>query len=77
MTGQNTGTALSAEELAKQVQEKEKTIKSLEAQSSVRLYTGLMQGAIVGLIVGGTAAWVVSRRIKFVEVDENGKEEQI
>ena len=58
--------------MAKQVQEQEQSIKSLEAQSSVRLYTGLMQGAIVGLIIGGTAAWVISRRIKFVEVDENG-----
>jgi hypothetical protein len=36
----------------------------------------LIQGAIVGLIIGGTAAWVVARRIKFVEVEENGKEEQ-
>ena len=76
LTGQNTGDALSQEELAKQVQTQEQTIKGLEAQSSVRLYTGLMQGAIVGLVIGGTAAWVVSRRIKFVEVDENGKEEQ-
>jgi hypothetical protein len=75
LTGQNTGEALSPEELAKQVQDQEQTIKSLESQSSVRLYTGLMQGAIVGLIIGGTAAWVVARRIKFVEVDENGKEQ--
>ena len=77
LTGQDTGEALSQEELAKQVQEQEQTIQSLEAQSSVRLYTGLMQGAIVGLIIGGVAAWVVARRIKFVEVEENGKEEQI
>jgi hypothetical protein len=77
LTGQNTGEALSPEELAKQVQTQEQTIKSLEAQGSVRLYTGLMQGAIVGLIIGGTAAWVVGRRIKFVEVGEDGKQEQI
>jgi hypothetical protein len=63
--------------LAKQVQEQDQAIKSLESQNSVRLYTGLMQGAIVGLVIGGTAAWVVSRRIKFVEVEENGKEEQV
>jgi hypothetical protein len=75
LTGQDTGKALSQEELAKQVQEQEQTIKSLEAQSSVRLYTGLMQGAIVGLVIGGVAAWVVARRIKYVEVDENGKEQ--
>jgi hypothetical protein len=36
-----------------------------------------MQGAIVGLAIGGVAAWVVGRRIKFVEVEEDGKEEQI
>jgi len=76
LTGQNTGTALSPEELAKQVQDQDKTIKGLEAQSSVRLYTGLMQGAIVGLIIGGTAAWVVSRRIKFVEAEEVEKDEE-
>jgi hypothetical protein len=76
LTGQDTGEALSKEQLAKQVQTQGQTITSLEAQGSVRLYTGLMQGAIVGLVIGGTAAWVVSRRIKFMEVDENGKEEQ-
>jgi len=77
LAGQDTGEALSPEELAIQVQEQDQTIKSLEAQNSVRLYTGLMQGAIVGLVIGGTAAWVVSRRMKIVEVDENGKEERI
>jgi formate-dependent nitrite reductase cytochrome c552 subunit len=70
LAGQETGTALSQEELAKLVQEQEQTIQSLESQNSVRLYTGLMQGAIVGLITGGVAAWVVSRRIRLVEVEE-------
>jgi len=70
LTGQNTGEALSQEELAKLVQEQEQTIQSLESQNSVRLYTGLIQGAIVGLITGGVAAWVVSRRIRLVEVEE-------
>jgi tetrahydromethanopterin S-methyltransferase subunit F len=69
-SGQSTGNAPSMEELEKQVQEQEQKIQSLEAQSSVRLYTGLMQGAIVGLIMGGVAAWVVSRRIRVVEVEE-------
>jgi tetrahydromethanopterin S-methyltransferase subunit F len=69
-SGQSAGTAPSMEELEKQVQEQEQKIQNLEAQSSVRLYTGLMQGAIVGLIMGGVAAWVVSRRIRFVEVEE-------
>jgi hypothetical protein len=73
LTGQNTGEALSQEELAKLVQEQEKTIQGLESQGSVRLYTGLIQGAIVGLITGGVAAWVVSRRIRVVEVEEDDK----
>ena len=71
VSGQSAGTAPSMEELEKQVQEQEQKIQSLEAQSSVRLYTGLMQGAIVGLVMGGVAAWVVSRRIRYVEVEEN------
>jgi predicted CXXCH cytochrome family protein len=71
LSGQDAGTAPTSEELEKQVQEQEQQIQSLEAQSSVRLYTGLMQGAIVGLAMGGVAAWIVSRRIRFVEVEEN------
>lgn len=62
---------VTVDELEKTVQEQVETIDKLEASSSVRLYTGLIQGAIVGLVTGGAAAWVVSRRIKVVEVDEN------
>jgi hypothetical protein len=69
-SGETTGNAPTKEELEVQVQEQEQKIQNLEAQSSVRLYTGLMQGAIVGLIMGGVAAWVVSRRIQIVEVEE-------
>lgn len=62
------------EALRQQIQSQQETITSLEASSSTRLYTGLAQGAIVGLIMGGTAAWVVSRRLKVideeVEVDD-------
>ena len=76
LSGQDAGSTPSAEALEKQVQDQEQMIQSLEAQSSVRLYTGLMQGAIVGLIVGGTAAWIVSRRIRFVEVEENDEKGQ-
>lgn len=71
LTGEQTGNAPTTEELQKQVSEQEQAIQNLESQSTVRLYTGLMQGAIVGLIVGGVAAWVVSRRIRFVEVEED------
>lgn len=66
-------TAATMEELQKQVQDNQQTIQNLESQGTVRLYTGLIQGAIVGLITGGMAAWVVSRRMKIVEVDEDGQ----
>ncbi len=63
------------ETLQKTVQEKEQVISSLKAQSTVRLYTGLAQGAIVGLITGGAAAWVVSKKIRIVVEDEDEQEE--
>jgi tetrahydromethanopterin S-methyltransferase subunit F len=71
LSGEQTGDALTTDELEMKVSEQEQAIQNLKSQSSVRLYTGLMQGAIVGLIVGGVAAWVVSRRIQIVEVEEN------
>ena len=58
------------EALQKQIQEQETTIVNLETSSDVRLYTGLAQGAIIGIITGGVIAWVVSRRIEYVEEDE-------
>ena len=71
LSGEQTGEALTLDELEKKVSEQENAIQGLEAQNTVRLYTGLIQGAIVGLIVGGVAAWVVSQRIRFVEVEDN------
>jgi len=71
LSGEQTGEALTLGELEKKVSEQEHTIQDLESQNTVRLYTGLIQGAIVGLIVGGVAAWVVSQRIRFVEVEDN------
>ncbi len=76
LSGEDAGEAPSAEELEKLVQEQEQKISNLEAQSSVRLYTGLMQGAIVGLTMGGVAAWIVSRRIRIVEVEEDGEKDK-
>jgi hypothetical protein len=58
------------EELQQKVLQQEETITSLKSKSTVRLYTGLAQGAIIGLVTGGAAAWVVSRRIQVVEVEE-------
>jgi len=49
----------------------EDEVNTLNTRSTVRLYTGLAQGAIVGLIMGGAAAWIVSKRMTVVEVDEN------
>jgi len=71
LSGEQTGEALTLDELEKKVSEQEHAIQDLEAQNTVRLYTGLIQGAIVGLIIGGVAAWVVSQRIRFVEVEDN------
>lgn len=71
LTGETTGNAPTEEELKMTVSDQEQTIENLQSQNTVRLYTGLIQGAIVGLIVGGVAAWVVSKRIHFVEVEEN------
>jgi hypothetical protein len=66
---------LDAEELRLRVQNQEETINTLEQRSSVRLYLGLAQGAIVGLATGAVAAWVVSRRIEFVEVEEGEEQD--
>lgn len=72
LTGASTAPEPSVDELQVQVHSQEDEISSLKAQNDVRLYTGLAQGAIVGLITGGAAAWVVGRRITVVEEDENG-----
>ena len=61
------------EELQSQVQDQQAEIETLEARSTVRLYTGLIQGAFIGLVTGGVAAWVVSRRIRIVEENGDGQ----
>jgi hypothetical protein len=55
------------ETLQQQIHDQEETIASLEASNTARLYTGLAQGAIVGLLTGGVAAWIVGRRLQIVE----------
>jgi predicted CXXCH cytochrome family protein len=62
---------INVEDLQQKIEAQDVTIGNLKASSTVRLYTGLVQGAIVGLVTGGVAAWVVSRRIRLVEVNEN------
>ncbi len=64
------------EELRKLVQEQEDAITELKTQRSVRLYTGLAQGAIVGLAVGATVAWVLSRSLRIVEVEGDEDEQE-
>jgi hypothetical protein len=59
------------EDMQKTIQEQEETISALQVTGQARLFTGLIQGALIGLVTGGAAAWVVSRRIRVVEVDEN------
>ena len=66
---------LDIDELRLRAQEQEEAINSLEASSSVRLYTGLAQGGIVGLVTGVVAALVIGRSIRVVELDEEVKEE--
>lgn len=71
LTGEVTElTELDTEALRQRVHQQEERIEELEANSSVRLYTGLAQGAIVGLATGSVTAWVVSRSMKVVEVEE-------
>jgi hypothetical protein len=57
--------------LEQQVQAQDQQINNLKTQGTNRLYIGLAQGAIVGLLTGGAAAWVVSRGIRVVEVKED------
>jgi len=72
LTGEQPGAGeVDPQALQQQVQEQAAQIETLESSSSVRLYVGLAQGAIVGLIVGAVAAWIVSRRLRLV--DEEGE----
>ena len=67
---------LNVDELRQHVQQQEEAIADLEARSSTRLYVGLAQGAIVGFATGSAAAWVVSRRLKIVEIESSGNDEE-
>jgi hypothetical protein len=72
LTGEvETLSEIDPDDLRVTVKDQEERISELESRSTVRLYTGLAQGAIVGLTTGAVAAWIISRRIEFVEVDED------
>ena len=66
---------LDTDQLRQRVSEQEQQLGELEARASVRLYTGLAQGAIVGLATGSVAAWIVCRKIELVEDEGDGDEE--
>jgi hypothetical protein len=68
-------TNVDTETLEQKVTQQGEEISRLESQSTVRLYVGLAQGAIVGLITGGVAAWVISRGIRVIEVREEDEQE--
>ncbi len=63
--------AVNVEDLKQTISTQEEKITDLTVSSQSRLYTGLIQGAIVGLVTGGAAAWVVSKRIRIVEEEED------
>jgi len=63
--------AVNIEDLQQTISTQGEQITDLEVSSHSRLYTGLIQGAIVGLLTGAAAAWIVSKRIRVVEVSEN------
>ncbi len=65
---------LDKEALQQKAQEQQQEISSLKADGETRLYVGLAQGAIVGLAVGAVAAWIVGRRIKVVEIEDDTSE---
>lgn len=67
---------LDVEQLRRQVSEQQETISDLEARSDTRLYVGLAQGGIVGLATGSVAAWVVSRRLKVIEIESEPDDEE-
>ena len=67
----NAATTTNIDELEKTVSDQTSQISVLKAESTVRLYTGLAQGAIVGLLMGAVTAWIVSKRIRVVEESEN------
>lgn len=67
---------LDPDELQRVVQDQEEQINNLKSISTVRLYTGLAQGAIVGLATGSVVAWIVSQRIEYVDAEEDQDEQE-
>jgi len=64
------------ETLKAKVTQKEKEIERLKTSRSLRLYTGLLQGSLIGLAVGGVGAWTAARRWREEEITEDELEEK-
>lgn len=62
---------VNVDDLQKTMHAQEETISNLQVAGQSRLYTGLIQGAVIGLMTGGAAAWVVSRRIRVIEIEDD------
>lgn len=62
---------LDPEDLRVQVADQAEQISDLEARSDTRLYVGLAQGGIIGMATGSVVAWVVSRSLRVVEIDDD------
>jgi hypothetical protein len=52
----------------------EQQIQTLEATLASRNITTLFQGAIVGVVLGGSTAWIVARNVRRSPADENEEE---
>jgi predicted CXXCH cytochrome family protein len=52
----------------------EQQVQTLEAALASRNITTLFQGAIVGVVLGGSTAWIVARNVRRAPVDENEEE---
>jgi predicted CXXCH cytochrome family protein len=62
-----------------QIQKLESQLQTLEASNASRSMTVLFQGGVVGLVLGGSTAWIVSnnaRRGRKVEDEENDGQEE-
>jgi predicted CXXCH cytochrome family protein len=55
------------------IQEQQREIERLQTSRSLRLYVGLLQGSLIGLVVGGFGVWTAARR--WGEEEENEDDE--
>jgi len=63
-------------ELQQTILEQEEALNDINTISQARLYTGLVQGAIIGLVTGSASAWIVSKRIRIIEVEDDEEDDE-